>query len=83
MTRTADLNTGRHALAFPENGKLRLVMNTDNYLDKAEALMRLSDRIANGEAFPHEVVVELWMRSQWSGEHSGGNESFSSYLYPK
>lgn len=80
MTRNEKLNTGRYALAYPKDGRLQLVANTD-LCDLEKLKLLLSDRKANGDAFEGEQVVELWVSLQWFGEHSMGT-SFPAYLYP-
>lgn len=79
MTRTLRLETGMFALAYPRDGKLNLVLNTDNY-SKEKTQMLLADRIANDEAFPGEVIVNLYVNLQWFGRHTGGKETFPAYL---
>lgn len=79
MTRTAQLDTGSYALAYPRDGKLFLIANSDHYsLEKTKLL--LSDRVANSEAFPGETIVKLRVNLQWFGNHTGGNESFPAWL---
>lgn len=80
--RNLTLDTGMFALAYPRDGKLCLVLNTDRHTQK-EAQTLLFDRVENNEAFPFEVVVKLCVCLQWFGQHTGGTESFPAYLVPE
>lgn len=82
--RSADLNTSRFALAYPKptTGKIQLVLNTDKFWTAEQAQTCLCDRIANGEAFPGEHVVELWIHAQWFGEHTSGEKEIAAFLVP-
>ena len=83
MTTHLQIETGLFALAFPRDGKLVLVINSQ-YNSQKEAQLRLHDRIKNGEAFLHETVVKLMVNLQWfSGLQTCGNETFPAYLSPK
>lgn len=77
------MNTGRYALAFPKDGKLELVINTDRHLTFESACLSLSDRVCNGEAFPQEQVVQLWVHLQWFAGYQDSRPNLSSYFYVK
>jgi hypothetical protein len=82
MTTRLQLDTGLFALAFPRNGKLEIVINSQCNTEK-EAQLLLFDRVENEEAFPHEVVVKLGVNLQWfSGNQTTGAESFPAHLSP-
>lgn len=79
MSRNQRVNTGRFALAYSTTKGVQLILNTD-CADRKQLELLASDRKANGEAFPHEYIVELWADLQWFGEHTGGEKSFPAHL---
>jgi hypothetical protein len=71
------LSTGMFGLVDGDNN---LLCGTARY-SRDEAEMLLSDRQANGEAFPREAVSEIMLKTfSIGGSASAGKECFQSYL---
>lgn len=79
---TAELNTGWFTLAYPKGNKWELILNGSRPF-KAELDVLLSDRKANGDAFPGEAVCELWTHVRWNEINSQHPHDVAGWVYAR